>query len=285
MLPPFTSFNNQQPFTMLKDAFCMRIALLLFISINLIACSKKSLVFETKSVNQDVAKDDKEYFVFENDTIRMVYTFWSNQGSMAFSIYNKLKVPLYINWKRSSLVLNAQKTDYWTDETVVSLRKTTKNNAATVAYGVNSPLYQLMSLTAMSTVSYVQQNVIKPEKVTFIAPQSYIFKAKDGLISSKLPTSSFSWQKESFNSKSGKKKVKGESVKFAENNTPIVFRNFLSISTSEEFANEDYIDHTFYINKLIRVNAKDVSSTGYDKQQKKYVTTYFFYRPTNFYLE
>jgi len=270
---------------MLKDVTFFRIAIQLLLFASLASCSKKTIIFETQSANHSISIDRNEYYVFENDSLRMVYTFWANRGSMAFSIYNKLEVPLYINWKRSSLILNAQKTDYWADETVVSFKKATKKTETVDFYDFNSPLYQLMSLTSSTTsASYIQQNSIKPEKVTFIAPKSYIFKEKDGLTSIKLPSNDFGWRKEKFDPKSGKK-IKGESVSFAENSTPIVFRNFLSISTNEEFTRESYIDHTFYVNKVIRVKSKSAWSTYYDKRLKRTLTVNIFYRPISFYQE
>lgn len=267
---------------MLKDAFCTRLCLLIFISIMYCSCSKKTFIFNTKQVNTTIKKDDKNYYVFENDSLRMVYTFWPKGGTMAFSIYNKLTVPLYINWKRSSLVLNFKKTDYWAEETVT--RTKMSKTASVVILDSYSPLYNLMLLSSMSSAAYIQQNTIIPEKVTFIAPQSYIFKGKDGLISKPTQPKPFSWRKDYVNSLNSKgKRIKAEVVEFTESTTPIVFRNFLSVSTTEDFQHEQYIDHTFFVDKIVKVKEKDAFRTQYDKKVKKFVGTYFFYEPTDFY--
>lgn len=267
---------------MLKLAISTIMLVSFCLTVFLGSCSKKALVFETRPINASIFRDDKNYFVFENDSIRMVYSFWAREGSMAFSIYNKLSVPLYVNWKRSSLVLNSQKTDYWTDETVSS---TTARATGAAVVNYASPVYQLIGLTAMSSVSYAQTNSMRPEKVTFIAPQSYVFKIKDGLLIGALPTNSFEWKKDQFTFKSRKKTIKGEFAAFTEESTPIIFRNFLSISTSEDFIGERYIDHTFYVDKLLRVKYKDHYMEKYDSYLRRYVPSSSFYRPTNFYLD
>lgn len=267
---------------MLQSSVFTRKLVLVCLIVYLVSCSKKALIFETRPVNVSVTRDEKNYFVFENDTIRMVYSFWSKEGSMAFSIYNKLSVPLYVNWKRSSLVLNSQKTDYWTDETFSS---TTTRGVGTAVVNYTSPVYQLIGLTAMSSISHTQTNSTRPEKVTFIAPQSYVFKVKDGLLTGTIPINSFEWKKDQFTFKSRKKKIKGEVAVFTEESTPIVFRNFLSISTSEDFIGERYIDHTFYVDKMLRVKYKDHYLEKYDTYLRRYVPSSSFYRPTNFYLD
>lgn len=78
---------------MSKDAFCMRLIMVLFIACSITSCAKRSYIFETRQVTNSITKDTKDFFVFENDTMKVVYSFWSKGGSMAFSIYNKLESP------------------------------------------------------------------------------------------------------------------------------------------------------------------------------------------------
>lgn len=62
-------------------------------------------------------KSNDSLFVFENDTIRITYHLWQNMGRMHFSIYNKIDVPIFIDWKNSSFIMNDIPKKYWQDET------------------------------------------------------------------------------------------------------------------------------------------------------------------------
>lgn len=54
---------------------------------------------------------------YENDTIRVAYIFWAENGVMGVFIHNKLKLPLYVDWKKCSYITGTEKHNYW-DETV-----------------------------------------------------------------------------------------------------------------------------------------------------------------------
>jgi hypothetical protein len=71
-------------------------------------------VYQTKS-KPDISKEAK--YVFENDTIQIAYDLWYPRGSMHFSIYNKLNIPIFIDWKNSALIINGNTINYWKDRT------------------------------------------------------------------------------------------------------------------------------------------------------------------------
>src|SRR5437868_5733707 len=56
-------------------------------------------------------------FVFENDTIKITYHFWADNGIMNFNIYNKINEPIYFDWKNSAFIPNDQMVSYWQDIT------------------------------------------------------------------------------------------------------------------------------------------------------------------------
>jgi hypothetical protein len=69
--------------------------------ISLSSCSFIQL-FEVSSQNLN---NSGQYFEFENDSVRIIYDFYSKGGTMSFLIINKMKVPLYIDWRKSSFIL------------------------------------------------------------------------------------------------------------------------------------------------------------------------------------
>ena len=86
--------------------------LLVVFTIAFAGCASYIQVFETTSVNVPI-QDGR--FVYEDDSVKVVYTFWKKKGLMAFDVFNKLDVPVYIDWKKSSFVYNDYKMDYWVD--------------------------------------------------------------------------------------------------------------------------------------------------------------------------
>lgn len=73
-------------------------------------CKTYVQVFDTKAKN---IKVENEFYVFENDSLKITYSFWAKNGLMTFGIYNKLNKPLYIDWKKSSYIDNSVKLNYW----------------------------------------------------------------------------------------------------------------------------------------------------------------------------
>ena len=92
-----------------------------------------------------------------------MYSFWSEGGVFSFSMYNKLNTPLYIDWKKSSFVLNNDKLNYWSDEIV------TKSSS------LGRKGYSYLNNSLLSVESGFSSSV-KPEQITFIAPKSIIYK-------------------------------------------------------------------------------------------------------------
>jgi hypothetical protein len=57
-------------------------------------------------------------YVYENDTVKIIYDFWDNKGKMSFTIYNKLNIPIFIDWKNSSMIINDNKYAYWEEKEI-----------------------------------------------------------------------------------------------------------------------------------------------------------------------
>ena len=82
------------------------------------SCTRYSNLYDVKPVNNDI-KNNSSY-EYENDTVKITYSFWGDKGNMSFTILNKLKVPIYIDWKKSFLIKNNQYNSYWLDEAITT---------------------------------------------------------------------------------------------------------------------------------------------------------------------
>src|ERR1700730_10311196 len=100
---------------MKKIAFVFIPLMILFLNIS---CTHYVQFYETKTTSP--MKVENNCYTFENDTIKIVYSFWANHGTLSYTVYNKLDVPIYIDWKKSSYVKNGEKLDYWKDRTTTN---------------------------------------------------------------------------------------------------------------------------------------------------------------------
>lgn len=262
--------------SMLYRLFILTILLSLF----LFSC-KSTYVYETKKESPELLKNKDGFLFFENDTLKIVYNFWDNRGVLAFSIYNKLQKPLYINWKRSSFILNSKKLDYWHEEYITT--GATKGKRRSVS-AVSSPVEALIMLSGSSSISVTNETTVIPEKVTFIAPQSYIFKDKFSLLPIRGINIKNKWGFEAI-PRTNEKSVNARSVSFDKGNTPLIFRNFFTISTAEDFSTESYISHEFYVTKIFKIKTKNTHKKYFDRNKKAWTTVYYFYNPTSFFVQ
>ena len=77
--------------------------------------------------------DDTTQCVFDNDTVRIVYNFWGSGGVFAFSVFNKLPVPIFIDWKHSTFITGGTTHPYWSDRVYTD----SKGIAASDKYGTS----------------------------------------------------------------------------------------------------------------------------------------------------
>lgn len=248
-------------------------------------CKSYVQVFKT---NSSIETDTDGFYVYENDSLKITYSLWKAKGLMTFSIYNKLDRPLYIDWKKSSYIDNSVKLNYWVDE------EKTKSLSRYGSYYYDGPL--LKSGSAVSTTSGESTSLtIKVERITFIPPLSKYYRSQFYI----LPVSFFKLNtKTEFDEvprkDKPKKKTKVYKASFTKKNSPLVFRNFLTFSSSEDFKSEFYVDNEFYIQQVLEMDRRHFEQVKYDETKKKLSTIYKngrpilfsdFENPSSFYLK
>ena len=158
----------------------MKIKYLFLISILSIflGCSTSFVqVFETKTENKNIKNN--ENYIYENDSVKITYNFWENHGKMSFIVYNKLKKPLYIDWKKSSYISNTVKINYWEDITTTNSVEVRQTNTYNKKFfnGFNISKYYITNSIGVSSSASS-----KPEKTTFIPPNSNYFRTQFKLL-------------------------------------------------------------------------------------------------------
>jgi hypothetical protein len=262
------------------------IIILITISLLLTACKSYVQVCNT---NSSIKTNEDGFFIYENDSLKITYSFWKAKGLMSFSIYNKMSIPLYIDWKKSSYVDNSVKLNYWIDEE----KSTAISSYGSYFYG--GPL--LTPGNSFSTSSSVSNSSkVKAERITFIPPASYYYRSQFYILPKnyfKLNTKSDC--KEVIRNDNYNKTTKIYTAVFTKDNSPLIFRNFLTFSTTENFETEFYVDNEFYIVEIIEMNSAHFEQYRYDETKKgkwyirdengEPIRFSEYKRPSSFYLE
>lgn len=241
--------------------------LLLFLTIALLfsSCSKVFKVAQVESPDGLTIKDDR--YVFENDTVKIIYDFWDEEGAMRYAIENKLDKPITIDWSKSHLVYRGENLPYWTNTQTVKTRG--RSSTWMGAYGAS-----FWGLGSFSSNSVIQ----KQEKLSHIAGKSWIWKydyrlfsiAKEkverqikGLENQRIP-------------KKELRKIENELLsdplicseivngKYEQENSPLQFRNSLELMVADSASSENSyrVENSFYVSEL---TGKPIS-TGVNKK-------------------
>ena len=210
-------------------------------------------------------KVEKNFIVYENDTLSVTYNFWAENGILSFAIFNKTDKPLYIDWKKSSYILNFQKLNFWEDKTSIQLNTVTKTNQESTYdnYKYNGLAksmlpYQYIGKTKGQTntlsTSTSSGMELKPERITFIAPNSFVSNARYLLLKERISYYDNTFIKK-FSSPNDSMLVYQK--KYTETNSPLKFNLFLTFSTKENFDGEFYLTNKFYLSEITELPDKE----------------------------
>lgn len=218
-----------------------RFLTIIFTVILITSCGSYVQVFETKTANTKIENDS---YTFENDSIKITYDFWADKGLISFSIYNKLNKPVYVDWKKSSYINNSVKRNYWEDtESTKTVQRNVGNSFKPIRNGLS--YYNSVNISSSETT--------KPEKITFIPPKSNYIRSQFFILPFPfLKVKDYrSVQIPQINNQN--KQTTVFEKEFNLNDTPLIFRNFVTFSYSENFQKEFYVDNEFFISKVTKV--------------------------------
>jgi len=226
------------------------------------ACSHTTRLVETKANNASKMNDNS--VTFENDSIRVTYDLWSESGIMFYSVYNKTNMPLYIDWKRSAYVEENRIFPYYNNRSVAETQYIPTVNGNTVV------------MTPRATT-------VSEERITFIPPRTLvtnpitwkIFSGGMSTYSSKnkdrirIETVDLKNDKNATLDEAPKTYTKGNkgtskvySKTFTKDQSPLLFRNYISYSAYEDFRKESHLETEFYISKLSEMDTRQFNGKG-----------------------
>ncbi|MBK8660085.1 MAG: hypothetical protein IPN22_14745 [Bacteroidetes bacterium] len=239
------------------------IQLLLILALS--SCKVAQVIY-TGALSQNVNESDKCFF-YENDTLKVTYVFWDYKGRMAFGVYNKLDVPIYIDWKKSSFINNTKKQDYYSDR----VEKRTTSVTSAYSNNLNINWSNLFGPTAVG-VTIGNEVSEREERVTFIPPRSYITRTsfeilKDGTHFTLAGAEEKSVPFPDDTSRYFKSYV----VKIDDKSPTFIFRNFLTYSVKETFEREQYVSNEFYIRKVMTIKQGIFDKYAFSSEKRFYI--------------
>jgi hypothetical protein len=207
----------------------LTLVLLMFIFFSACKASWQYISLES----HEVTKDTLKHFIWENDTLRLVYSYNGWGGPVHYSITNKTDKPMYVNWKKSAII----------------------------RFGIAHPLFQSdVQMTGAFDASrgyrgsagIMAASFSLPEGMDFIPPGSSIDKnmdvyvlvtpaGKDAL--SGLPTIVKDKKSRDFTEKYKK-------YTFDQASSPMQFKSYLTFLIERDNSREFAVSHTFYAHEI-----------------------------------
>lgn len=217
---------------------------LAFLSIILISCTPQVQLITVKSTNQALNPDN---LVYQDSLVKITYYLYSSNGILRFRIRNCSTKPIFIDWKNSMYIVSTDKRySYWTDE----------SNIVGHVQGTNIQWTSWIS----TTNGTIQGQVKKPERITFLPPSTEIeiskYAISDGKMFDMDGTTEIITEKNNW--KKTKNPAKITHCSYDIKNTPLNFRNFITISLTEDFKQPNYYDFGFWISDIHKMDVKQL---------------------------
>jgi hypothetical protein len=199
------------------------------------------------SLECDQLKKDTTWF-HSDSLVSIEYFYYTRGGKIIFSISNLSNKPIFLDGKNSFVLIGNKKMDYWNDIAQV--------NENLLFYGTNH--FRLNDP--------ITGTITKAERVSLIPPKSSIIIGKYTIQNervlfdlSKCQTTSDSVQ---INWEKGSKKRTGiKKATFEQSKSPVTFRNFISLSKTEDFKDPIYYDYTFWISEILEMDSRQATKS------------------------
>ncbi|MFN0032189.1 MAG: hypothetical protein ACKVOR_08535 [Flavobacteriales bacterium] len=219
----------------MKNILIISILILILLS----GCIELHQVIELDSKS---LKSQDDYFIFENDSLKITYSFWAENGIMAFQIFNKTNRDIYLNWEKSSFIVNSHKFNYWEDKTKIS----------------SSGIYLSKNKTGYFNnfgMEFSSSIAVKEEQTSFIPPKCFIIRSTYILnpeVTFPLSdsTKKVYTKRDDSEPRSSSKNIYYYSEIFTEKDSPYQFRNYLTFSFHEDNSEKFSIDNEFYVHEI-----------------------------------
>ncbi|MBO0939814.1 hypothetical protein J2I47_24930 [Fibrella sp. HMF5335] len=231
--------------------------------------------------SDNLKSDPRQGFVYDNDTLRLSYQFFAERGLIHFAIENKLNKPLYVDWKRSSFIIGQNKLDYWYDVANINLYGTAYTSTYGRYFRNSSSGYGSFSLNGTvrkdNAIDYIPPGT-KLERDQFILVPGNALSLPGQFTVAKVPSTV----------PDEKKPADVQVYHYTTTDSPLTFRNYLTLGTDKDFNHEIVIDSKFWAADVQVMARKQFLGNAYEFEANEPGTvgsrTLPYYRPDAFFI-
>jgi hypothetical protein len=190
------------------------------------------------SVESNTARRDGNYqFYYENDSLLLQYSFNGYNGPVLVTIHNKTDRPLYVDWKKSALIIQGNALSYYT-----STQQLTGSTNST----------QYRSGSTVSQSGTITGEIRGQEGIDFIPPRSMKEQSSLTVLSGfldNLPDTEMKKQRPY-----GYQDMPALwTLNFNSSNSPFQWRSYLTLYFEEK--KEFSVEHDFYVSAIRQGNS------------------------------
>ncbi len=226
---------------------------------------------------------DTNFHLFKENGIEIIYSFWVENGLMSFIIYNNSDKPIYVDWYKSAFIYNGARLTYWEDKET----RVTKGQSANLSLN-DAPvktLYSPFKSASLGVGVFEGVTVVsKEERITFIPPKSRFVKNTYRLAYKPFNMKGAIVEDVNRNDKPNKTTQVKTKI-YRRDESPLLFRNYLTWSFTEDFKNEYHIDNEFWIKQIKSMSKKHFKGKVASVTDGKYIYDMPYASPKNFYVE
>lgn len=189
--------------------------------------------------SKSIRKNGQAVFTEENDTMRIEYNFSGSGGPVAITIFNKTNLPLYVDWKRSSFIVNDKAVSYFNPN--VRLDGT-----------INSQSIQSVNQITDGRAAIRADLLVQPGS-SFIPPQSYAqntYVYLTTFVDTRIPIEKMKREKLQI----GQFNYRIWKADFSEADTPLFFKSYITFTMSDNSGQFFSKQHDFYIASSVKTS-------------------------------
>lgn len=198
--------------------------------------------------SREVTKDTSKRFIWETDTLSLMYSYNGYGGPLWLSITNKTDKPMYVNWKKSAII----NWGYARSLYQPNVQMTGSFDATRVYRSTSGTLAGSFSL---------------PEGMDFIPPHSNISKNLDLFVFREaVNKSQLTGTPRTIREAKTVPPTIYQLYNFDQSSSPVQFKSYLTFVLDSDNAKEFAVSHAFYAREIMLANKSPLAFSVYKKE-------------------
>jgi hypothetical protein len=175
------------------------------------------MTYQYVTLDSTLPKTPEGAFRIENDTVLVTFHYEGFNCPARIKVYNKLDVPLYVDWRRSAFVVNGQTLQIGNDNSVINASQNSVEVKVTEMFSSSS--------------GQIEGSIVKTPQLGFVAPRSFAQSREITLQGNALSLG----DEPGVRSRNPARGFIIRTRYFDRDNSPVSFRTYLTLSTRNDW--------------------------------------------------